>query len=174
MPSKGKQLCLAHLQRDLIGIKEMEQSGWAKECLQVFKSVLALHKDALEANQPYLTTDKVALEIEGRLDGLLKENIDHTKYPLSTKLQAALLTNRANLFNFLYDLAVPPDNNAFERAIRNIKVKMKVSGQFKSRHTAFAVLRSVIDTAIKQKKDVFQTILNILLLPKPKIILATI
>jgi hypothetical protein len=48
---------------------------------------------------------------------------------------------------------VPPDNNGSERAIRNVKVKQKISGQFKSLSGAetFAILRSVIDTAIKNK-----------------------
>jgi len=43
------------------------------------------------------------------------------------------------------------DNNASERAIRNVKVKQKISGQFRSWAGAenFAILHSVIDTAIK-------------------------
>ena len=52
---------------------------------------------------------------------------------------------------------MPPDNNGSERAIRNIKVKQKISGQFRSDKGAFdfAVIRSIIDTAIKADKDVF-------------------
>ena len=51
----------------------------------------------------------------------------------------------------MYYHEVPPDNNGSERAIRNVKVKQKISGQFKSFTGAktFAILRSVIDTAIK-------------------------
>ncbi len=60
---------------------------------------------------------------------------------------------RDYIFTFLYRQEVPPDNNASERAIRNLKVKLKISGQFKSESGAdnFAVLRSVIDTTIKNK-----------------------
>ena len=48
-------------------------------------------------------------------------------------------------------------NNGSERAIRNIKVKQKVSGGFRSLDGAdgFAVIRSVIDTTIKAGNDVF-------------------
>ncbi len=60
-----------------------------------------------------------------------------------------------NLFTFLYDLEVPLDNNASEKAIRNIKVKQKISGQFKSRQHNFYKLRSVIDTLRKRKLDIF-------------------
>lgn len=55
------------------------------------------------------------------------------------------------LFTFLFHSDVPPDNNGSERAIRNIKVKHKISGYFKSIKGAsqFAVLRSVLDTVLK-------------------------
>ncbi|MDQ3190017.1 MAG: IS66 family transposase, partial [Bacteroidota bacterium] len=41
-------------------------------------------------------------------------------------------------------------------AIRNIKVKQKISGQFKSLEGAdiFAIIRSVIDTTIKSGQNV--------------------
>jgi len=44
------------------------------------------------------------------------------------------------------------DNNGSERAIRNIKVKQKKSGQFKTLQSAniFALLRSITDTSIKK------------------------
>jgi len=58
---------------------------------------------------------------------------------------------RQHNFTFLFIENVPPDNNASERAIRNVKVKQKISGQFKEVQPAknFAIIRSVIDTTIK-------------------------
>jgi hypothetical protein len=55
---------------------------------------------------------------------------------------------------------VPPDNNGSERAIRNVKVKTKVSTQFRTEKGAqrFAILRSVIDTTIKNSQSVFQAL----------------
>lgn len=61
------------------------------------------------------------------------------------------------LFTFLYNKDVPPDNNGSERGIRNFKVKMKISGQFKTGHETFAKLRSIIDTCIKKNIPVLQT-----------------
>jgi hypothetical protein len=45
--------------------------------------------------------------------------------------------------------------NGSERAIRNFKTKLKVSGLFRSDEGAerFAVIRSIIDTAIKNNKN---------------------
>ncbi|MDR0757926.1 MAG: transposase [Tannerella sp.] len=63
------------------------------------------------------------------------------------------------MFTFLIYPNVPPDNNGSERALRNVKVKTKVSGLFRNPEgkgaERFARIRSVIDTTIKNKQDVF-------------------
>jgi len=55
---------------------------------------------------------------------------------------------------------LPYDNNSSEQAIRNMKVKMKVSGMFKTKKGAqnFAIIRSVIDTCIKNNHPIFKTL----------------
>ena len=72
---------------------------------------------------------------------------------------------KKGLFTFLEHEKIPFDNNASERAIRNVKVKIKVSGQFKSLQNEFAILRSVIDTATKNGQSVFEAIAAIVYLP---------
>ncbi|MEJ7685479.1 MAG: transposase [Segetibacter sp.] len=71
-----------------------------------------------------------------------------------------LIKNKDSILTFLYHPKVPPDNNASEQAIRNVKVKTKVSGQFRSEDGArrFAILRSVIDTTIKNTQNVFEAL----------------
>lgn len=68
--------------------------------------------------------------------------------------------NHGALLTFLYHPKVPADNNASERAIRNAKVKMKVSNQLKTLAGAerFAVLRSVIDTTVKNSQNVLDAL----------------
>lgn len=70
---------------------------------------------------------------------------------------------RHSLFTFLYFKNVPPDNNASERAIRNVKVKQKISWQFKKEQAAqnFAKIRSVIDTTIKSGANVLNSLIFI-------------
>ena len=57
----------------------------------------------------------------------------------------------------LYSLSIPADNNGSERAIRNVKVKQKISGQFVSEQKAidFAIIRSIMDTAVKNGVKIF-------------------
>jgi hypothetical protein len=51
-------------------------------------------------------------------------------------------------------------DNLAERVIRNIKVKQKISGQFRSPTGShiFAVLRSVTDTTLKNNNNVLKSL----------------
>ena len=75
-----------------------------------------------------------------------------------------IIKRRNALFRFLEDPSIPPDNNASERAIRNVKVKTKVSGMFKTELGAdqFAIIRSVIDTLIKRKQPVMKSLIKVI------------
>lgn len=67
---------------------------------------------------------------------------------------------REKIFTFLLHPDIPPDNNGSERTIRNVKVKLKVSGQFKTLQGAqdYAALRSVIDTSRKRGLNEFESL----------------
>ncbi len=107
----------------------------------------------------YYKQDPRRPQFEKRLDFLLNYDLPEGKNELIT-FQNRLKKYRDYLFTFLYRPEVPPDNNASERAIRNIKVKQKVSGQFRSTNGAFrfAVLRSVTDTVIKNNQRVLNSL----------------
>ena len=70
------------------------------------------------------------------------------------------LEERNALLNDFDRLVSQHCDNASERAIRNLKVKQKVSGGFRSDRGAeiFAVLRSVVDTIIKKGGNPFESI----------------
>ena len=92
---------------------------------------------------------------QNELECLLKESLD-PKHKEMVSFQKRIIKYRDHIFTFLYHPDVPPDNNGSERAIRNVKVKQKISGQFKILNAAenFAILRSIIDTAIKNNQNV--------------------
>jgi len=74
--------------------------------------------------------------------------------------QKRMLKYKDYILTFLYHPKVPPDNNGSERAIRNVKVKLKVSGQFKSWKGVenFLILRSITDTVLKNKMHVLNAL----------------
>jgi transposase len=97
--------------------------------------------------------------LENRLKKLLVSRLDENHKEL-VSFQKRMLKYQDYILTFLYHPKVPPDNNGSERAIRNVKVKQKVSGQFKSWKGVenFLILRSINDTTLKNK----QHLLNVL------------
>jgi len=156
-PAKAHQLCLAHLLRDLNYFIDTFKSDWASQVKKVLKEAIEL-KSSLTEND-YEGIIKQRDDLRERFDQLLEEN----NRPSIKKIRAfykRLAKNRGNIFNFLYNHHIPPDNNASERAIRNSKVKQKISGQFKTMQGAeiFVTIRSIIDTGIKRGSNVFDAL----------------
>jgi transposase len=166
---KGSQICLAHLLRDLNYLIASEKTDWAN----TFKTLLQEAIELKRQQTHYLKDDPKVKNIEQRLDDLLDQSLvalgwtTETHHGTITFLNAMVKLKDA-IFPFLYHKEVQPDNNSSERAIRNIKIKTKVSGQFKSLHQEFAILRSLIDTAIKNGQGVFNAIQNIVNLSNRK------
>lgn len=156
----AKQLCLAHLMRELKNFEESFNSKWAGELKQLFKKAIDYNKTMNESD--YSENNETIKEFEQKMSNLLSKEIEgrHKKERAFVK---RLIKNRKSIFTFLYLKNVPPDNNGSERAIRNIKVKMKISNQFKSFEFAqhYAVIRSVIDTTIKNSMNVFDALTNL-------------
>ncbi len=167
--SQGTQICLAHLLRDLNYLISAEQTSWASDFKTLLKDAIALK----QLQSAYSKNDTKALEIQQRLDKLLDDKLlnellkDVLKHKQSLTFFRGMLKLRHALFPFLYDKRIPFDNNASERAIRMVKVKLKISGQFKSLHQEFAIIRSVVGTAIKNRQSVFHAIKAMVNMPLP-------
>ena len=67
---------------------------------------------------------------------------------------------RKQAMGFMYDFAVPFDNNLAERDIRMTKLKLKISGTFRSElgAHAFARIRGYISTLKKQGLNVLEAL----------------
>ncbi len=156
-PALSHQICIAHLLRDMNYLSERYNHKWSKVCKRLFQNALDLKKQMNKVDY-YVHNPKRTI-IEKRIDRLLNYNLPPNDKELIS-FQKRLKKYRDYLFTFLYNPNVPPDNNASERAIRNIKVKQKVSGQFKSTNGAsgFAVLRSVTDTILKNNQNVLDSL----------------
>ncbi len=100
-------------------------------------------------------------EYEESFDYLLNRPV--TEKSETHKQIKSLTKAREKIFTFLLHPGIPPDNNGSERAIRNIKVKLKVSGQFKTLQGAqdYASLGSIIDTSRKRGLNEFDSLLGV-------------
>jgi transposase len=152
LPAKGHQLCLAHLLRDINFFEEVYKSEWVTNLKTLFKDALQQKNKPIQPFQNF----------NSKLTKLL-ENPPDSNHTLLVPFVKRLLKYQESLFNFLDHEYVPADNNASERAIRNAKVKTKISGQFKSIENAqiFAILRSVVDTLNKNNQPILVSLQNL-------------
>jgi transposase len=126
--AKAHQLCIAHLLRELLRFEKHLRSKWSIKMKEVLCQALELKRQMTDDH--YLNPPEQVARINNRLDELLAVNFSrfHQKEQALIK---RLIKHRASILLFLAHKDVPPDNNATERAIRNVKVKTKVSGQFR-------------------------------------------
>jgi len=151
------QICLAHLLRELNYFTERYKDPWPGRFKKVLKEAIEVKKQMNIGD--YYQHYPPRSNIEDTLDTLLGEVINE-QYKELASFKKRMVKYRDYLINFLYHPKVPPDNNGSERAIRNVKVKQKISGQFKAMAGAkqFAVLRSITDTAIKNGRNVLNAL----------------
>lgn len=160
--SKNKQLCFPHLLRDLNFLIESEKNDWSTHFKNLLTEALTLRNTAFEQNKAFKKGSFETYQLEYRLTRLLARTIVKEQFGQTFTFQKQMIKHRNYLFPFLYDLEIPPDNNASERAIRNIKVKQKISGQFKSGQNTFCTLRSIIDTLRKRELNVLPILKQIM------------
>jgi len=161
--AKNHQICLAHLLRELVYLIQTENTAWAQQFKELLQKAIKLKQNKVA----YSKNDPDTIEIENQLSHLLEQTIPD-KYILKTlTFKKSMTRYRAFIFPFLYDPLIDFDNNASERSIRNVKVKLKVSGQFKTGQQHYCILRSIIDTTIKNQQSVFDAIAAIAHMPKP-------
>jgi transposase len=153
--AKNHQSCLPHLQRRLNYLNlKYENANWGLDFSKLLYDALELKKTIPFQNKQH---NIERAKIIQRLQCLLEEPPDKNNKELFS-FYKRMRGERQHLFTFLFLENVPADNNASERAIRNVKVKQKISGQFKIEQAAqnFAQIRSIIDTIIKNGLNVLE------------------
>ena len=155
--ANGEQLCLAHKLRDLNYAIECDNSQVMKDMKLLLQEAMIDHKLDLLPQQREVLKEQYLLMLDKFLE------IETTPKSETSKQINSFKKARDKIFTFLLHPNIPPDNNGSERAIRNLKVKLKVSQQFKSPQGAkdYATLRSLIDTARKREMNEFETIRDI-------------
>ena len=147
------QVCIAHLLRELQYLSELDkEQQWSRNVESLLQE--AVH----ERNEnPQTVIDKQPWLL--RLDALLMENLEHMAKQFE-QLKKGLVKCRDYIFNFLENPAIPPDNNASERGIRKVKIKLKNSGTFRSNQgaDAFLDLLSIVETTKKHNNSPYAAI----------------
>ena len=146
--------CNAHLQRDLQ--KSADETGHPVllEIKQLISATIRDRNDRILAGkegfeEAYIENfNKKMTKLLEKAKGKTAANKSVYSGPFERALIARIIKYRENFFAWVEDFSLPATNNLSERALRGVKTKMKVSGQFASTGTAdnYAVIRTYIET----------------------------
>jgi transposase len=167
-------LCNAHILRELVFIKERFEQDWAQELIDLLLKMKQTKQRAVNQGKSALaraTLNKYRQQYDGIVTRGLTQNPLSNAPPVKKKrgrkpkskprnLLERLKCYADDILRFFYDFTVPFDNNFSERDLRMMKVKLKISGCFRSLNGAkyFARIRSYIGTARKQGINAFEAI----------------
>ena len=150
-------ICNAHILRELTQLIE-QNSQWAKQ----FHGFLL---DCYYKNIAIETVEYRYTEIINQAnleEPQQSKRVNRRGKPKKTKgrcLLERLIKYKDGVLAFIFDSAIPFTNNQAERDIRCVKIKMKVSGCFRTQLgvNAYARIQSVISTFRKQNIEVFKS-----------------
>ncbi len=166
-------LCNAHHLRELLFQFEEEKQAWAGEMMQLLLDMrdftLARKKDGAtqltdEDKAPWLTDYRAIIRRGCEVNPLLKpkkKKRGRIKRTKAQNLLRRLQEHEDEVLAFLHDLKVPFTNNLGEQDIRMIKVRLKVSGCFRTLDGAskFARIRGYLSTARKNNHNLLGAII---------------
>jgi len=174
-------LCNAHHLRELKALVEIEKEDWARQMQRLLRR--ACHATNLARQRRVPLKPSLIACIERRYDAIVASGLAfHEKQPPLARevakrggktrgpaprrsghnLLLRLHTRRADTLRFLHDPAVPFSNNEAERDVRMMKLRMKISGGFRSQEGAddFAIIRGFLSTARKQGWNIIEALLR--------------
>lgn len=170
-------LCVAHLLRELVGVIDNTGQSWAQSLIDLLLAMKRT-KENLTAHGYTSASAYYQRKYSRMFDTLMTEALNNNPIPVpepgkrgrvkrgkTGALVDRLLLHKDEYFLFFMDFNVPFDNNQAERDIRMFKVKLKVSGCFRTLEGAkdFAAITSFVGTARKQGIPAFHAIKSALL-----------
>lgn len=170
-------LCGAHLLRDCRFAWEEEKERWARSMHGFLVKTCAGVNRAREQGRSRFNGPTIE-RLERRYARILKagHRLHASKNPLprsgtrgrrkqrfGKNLIDALMEHRGSVLRFVRDFSVPFTNNQAERDIRMSKVKIKVSGCFRSEDGArqFCRIRGYLSTARKQGWNLLEALTSV-------------
>jgi len=170
-------LCNAHHLRELKALIDIEKEPWARKMSRLLVNAAKAVRRASEQGQSALA-ERTSRRIVAVYDAIVLRGLAfHEQQPPLGRRPGArgrsakrpghnllirLRDFKTEVLRFLFDFAVPFTNNQAEQDIRMMKVKMKISGGFRTQVGAetFTTLRSVLSTARKRGWNLLKTLSN--------------
>lgn len=167
-------LCNAHILRELQALVKLDKESWAGRMQRLLRRAARAVRIARAKGVPL---PRSLLErIRRRYDELVEEALAYHRSlpPLARgkrgrkkrrpghNLALRMAKHKEAVLRFLTDFEVPFTNNLAEQDLRMMKLRMKISGCFRTAQGAcdFATLRTVLSTARKQGLNAIRALLT--------------
>lgn len=167
--------CNAHHLRELKALIEIDKEPWATPMRDLLLDAAKAVRQAKEAGAGALEPDRVQAFVDRYWQAVREGLAFHRRLPAfdpasnprkrkkqrpGHNLLIRFKTFKDETLRFLVDFDVPFTNNLAEQDLRMTKVKMKISGSFRTFEGAdvFVRLRSIVSTARKQGCNILQTL----------------
>ena len=154
-------LCNAHHLRELRALIEIEKESWASR-MAILLRYANKHRDAIDrVHQVYdaiVATGLAFHESQPPVSIAVKRG--RKKRRTGHNLLLRLKKHKDEVLRFMTSNSFPFTNNQAEQDLRMMKVRMKISGSFRSFRGAeiFAAIRSFTSTCRKQGNNIFKAI----------------
>jgi len=168
-------LCNAHHLRELLYLFEETKDQWAGTMMELLLEMNTFAKERRQAGasqlteeekQPWIDKYHAVIETGNAANPFVKSRVKKRGPPKRTRAQnllKRLTEHEGSVLAFLHDLNVPFTNNLGEQDIRMIKVRLKVSGCFRTLEGAerFARIRGYLSTSRKHDISLLDAITNV-------------
>ncbi len=149
--------CNVHLERDLEKCKNNTSHQWCSKFKELLQKTIHDKKVYISNNQEKFDEEyilKFDEQFNTILSNAIEENQTSPKTHYDSKEKALInriLEYKSNYFLWMQDFSLPSDDNLSERALRGVKTKMKVAGQFQNIQYAeyFANIKTYIETCYR-------------------------
>lgn len=153
------QQCLVHFDRPLRYAIEEENCYWSQGFYYFCLSARKVRDQIWQEGFDPEARSKIIEAFHKGLDKIMEAPPNQEE---GMKLYKRALKHRDSILTFMNHPDVPADNNGAERAIRNAKIRQKVSGCFRNAEAAqrYAVILSWLETAKKQGESALKACID--------------
>lgn len=153
--------CNIHLLRDIEKCKYNTSHEWCDKFKKLVQKAIHDRKELIKNNDEIPSFDnEYIIDFDNQFNDILhkaiEENLSIPKTHYDNDERALInriLEYKVNYLLWMHDFSLPVDDNLSERALRSVKSKMKVAGQFQNITTAkyYADIKTYIETCYRNK-----------------------